>query len=204
MIRFLHLTTFAIFGLFFSGTPIKEAPLKLSRTKTNSAIGATGRDKKENTEAIPWTYERMLNWEDFQGAPRRGTDAVATTNTSLGLAYQVIEGKLRYQITCSFSKKKSWGSMKTDYILAHEQAHFDITELYARALHKALSEYSFNSKTYQQDISTIYQNIVKEKEAFQEAYDGETDHSRKKRAQVEWLEKIELLLTDTEPYELYP
>ena len=94
--------------------------------------------------------------------------------------------------------------MKTDYILAHEQAHFDITELYARALHKALSEYVFNGKTYQQDISNIYQNIVKEKEAFQEAYDGETDHSRKKRGQIEWLEKIEQLLTETEAYEFYP
>ena len=203
MIRFLHLTTLALFGLFFSGTPVKKLSVKDARTKTDVTPTAAS-DKKESAEAIPWVYERMLSWEDFQGAPKRGTDAVATTNTSLGLAYQIVDGELKYQITCSFSKKKSWGSMKTDYILAHEQAHFDITELYARALHKALSEYSFNRKTYQQDISNIYQTVVKEKEAFQEAYDGETDHSRRKRAQVEWLEKIEQLLTDTEPYEFYP
>jgi predicted secreted Zn-dependent protease len=94
--------------------------------------------------------------------------------------------------------------MRTDYILAHEQGHFDITELYARALHKALSEYSFNYKTYQKDISAIYQNIVKEKEAFQEAYDSETDHSRRKKAQFEWQDKIDQLLTESEPYETYP
>jgi hypothetical protein len=56
---------------------------------------------------------------------------VALTSTALGIAYKVSHGELTYEITCSFSKDKSWGLLKTPYILAHEQGHFDITEIYA-------------------------------------------------------------------------
>ncbi len=113
----------------------------------------TGLDAKEDKEFIPWTEERMLTWEDFQSRPQRGTEAVASTSTSLGLTYQLSSGNLTYDITCAFSKWKSWGSLKTDYILAHEQGHFDITEIYARKLHAALAAYKLRSRTYQQDIA---------------------------------------------------
>jgi predicted secreted Zn-dependent protease len=136
--------------------------------------------------------------------PQLGTDAVASTSTSLGIAYQIKNWKLTYEITCKFSKTRSWGLLKTPYILAHEQAHFDITELYARKLHQALQQYTLNRYTFKKDIGEIYQRIVDEKEAFQAAYDGETDHSRNRRVQVEWLDKIELLLIETEPYADYP
>jgi predicted secreted Zn-dependent protease len=94
--------------------------------------------------------------------------------------------------------------LKTDYILAHEQGHFDITELFARRLHEALLQYTFNRKTYKQDINAIYQKIVREKEEMQHAYDSESDHSRKRKLQFEWEEKIELLLKDSEAFANYP
>jgi predicted secreted Zn-dependent protease len=94
--------------------------------------------------------------------------------------------------------------IKTPYILAHEQAHFDITEIFARKLHKALMEYDFDQSTYKRDINSIYQRVVAEKEAFQAAYDKETDHSRNKRIQYEWLDQIDAILVDTEPYADYP
>ena len=160
--------------------------------------------KEEDSEKIPWIIDRRLDWEDFLCEPKRGTDAVASTSTTLGITYQVKNNKLTYEITCNFSKVKSWGLLKTPYILAHEQAHFDITELYARKLNQELSQYEFNKRTFKQDINNIYQKIVDEKEAFQKTYDGETDHSRNKRAQFEWLDKIDELLLETEPFANYP
>ncbi len=94
--------------------------------------------------------------------------------------------------------------MKTDYILAHEQGHFDITEIFARKLNEALQNYDFNKRTFKNDISEIYQSIVRQKEEFQKMYDGETDHSRKRKAQYEGLEKIQSLLDETEHYASYP
>jgi predicted secreted Zn-dependent protease len=129
---------------------------------------------------------------------------VASTSTSLGIAYQLTNGELTYHITCYFNKEKSWGLMKTDYILAHEQGHFDITEIFARRLHEALQNYQFNKRSFKKDISQIYQGIVKEKEDFQKTYDGETDHSRNRKMQYDWLEKIEQMLAETQPYSNYP
>jgi hypothetical protein len=197
-----HLSLFylLLLALNFSGRPAEPAPAPLAATKVT--LPPNGREEDE--EHIPWKWERRLNWEDFRCAPRSHSDAVASTSTSLGLTYQVEDGALTYTVTCHFSKRKSWGLLKTDYILAHEQAHFDITELHARALYKALQEYQFNPRTYRQDVNTLYNRIVKEKEAMQAAYDGETDHSRNKRLQYDWLSKIDNLLSESAAWAAYP
>ena len=165
---------------------------------------ATVIDVTETDKIIPWKARRILLWDDFRSEPRKDGDAVASTSTSLGLSYQVRDGKLTYHITCDFSKEKSWGSLKTDYILAHEQAHFDITEIHARKLYEALYYYEFNPATFKADITTLYNRIVKEKEEMQEAYDGQTDHSRRRVRQTEWLDRIEQSLTDTDVFASYP
>lgn len=155
-------------------------------------------------DLIPWNRERKLTWDDFMQDPVRGTDAVASTSTSLGLSYQMKNGALTWDITCYFQKRKSWGLMKTDYILQHEQGHFDITELYARQLNKALLDYRFDKRTYKQDLNRIYADVVRAKEEFQQLYDGQTDHSRKKGIQRMWSERIEELLEESEPFADYP
>ncbi len=200
MPNLFRLSTALLFIMNFSGKPLPF----VAENHTAFPVFEKELERKEDAEYIPWLEERMLTWEDFQSTPKRYTDAVASTSTSLGVAYQLRNGKLTYQITCNFSKKKSWGLLKTDYILAHEQAHFDITEIYARKLHQALQRYWFDRRSFKQDINHIYQQIVKEKESIQEAYDGESDHSRNKKRQIEWLEKIDVMLEETYPFSNYP
>lgn len=207
MNHLFRLACVAILALTFSGRPVpvnSVIPVSNNSDAADSSAEDLKSTRVENGESIPWTSERRLSWEDFLCKPERGTDAVASTSTSLGLAYKVEKGKLSYSITCDFSKHKSWGLLKNDYILAHEQGHFDITEIYARKLHQALMEYEVNPRTFKKDLSTIYQNIVQEKEDMQESYDGETDHSRRKSVQLEWHEKIQQMLKDTEPFADYP
>jgi predicted secreted Zn-dependent protease len=88
--------------------------------------------------------------------------------------------------------------------LAHEQAHFDISEIFARRLHQEMKKYRPNYSTLKKDVSAIYDKIIKEEKVFQEMYDDETSHSRKKGRQQEWLEKIEQLLEETDAYADYP
>lgn len=196
-----HLLPLFLLCLNFSGMPI---PAKKVALKSTIAASEEKTDVNDNDLVIPWNSTRKLAWDDFLSAPQKEGDAVASTSTSLGLSYQVREGQLTYRITCGFSKEKSWGSLKTDYILAHEQAHFDITEIHARKLYEALSQYQFNGASVKSDIATIYNRIVKEKEQMQEEYDGQTDHSRKRVRQTDWLEKIDQLLIETETYSTYP
>jgi hypothetical protein len=188
--------------LFFLALP--KPALVASGTPVVRTTFSEREKKKVDEEYIPWVPDYRLTWEDFLCEPKRNTDAVASTSTALGIAYQIKNNKLSYQITCKFSKQKSWGLVKTPYILAHEQGHFDITEIFARKLYQALQGYQLNRATFTRDINTIYETIVAAKEAFQAAYDGETDHSRNKRKQAEWLERIDMLLEDTRPYATYP
>lgn len=197
---YIHLFYLLFVALNFSGTPapVKPASVAASEVKATTVI------KSEDEEFIPWAFNRRLAWEDFLCEPKKSSDAVASTSTSLGIAYQVEHGQLTYSITCNFSKHKSWGLLKTDYILAHEQGHFDITEIYARKLYKALQGYEFNRKTYRKDVNEIYRAIVQEKEDMQAAYDGESDHSRNRKTQYEWLQKIDQMLNETAPWAQYP
>jgi uncharacterized protein DUF922 len=196
----LHLFAIPLFVVSFSGHPAPEPSTDALPVK-NVIIGI---DKKESAEEIPWVSERRLTWEDYLCEPVKNTDAVASTSTSLGIAYQVLNSRLTYHITCGFSKKKSWGLVRTNYILAHEQGHFDITEIFARKLYEALQNYQFNRKSFKRDINQIYQSVVKQKEEFQEMYDGDTDHSRNRKIQYEWLDRIDKMLGETDIYSNYP
>src|SRR5678810_1015402 len=151
--KLFHLFALSALVLNFSGKPAFEAPKHVKPIAKHSALPA------ESADLIPWENDKRLVWDDFLCEPKVGTDAVASTSTSLGIAYQLSNGELRYHITCYFNKEKSWGLMKTDYILAHEQGHFDITEIFARKLNEALQNYKFNKKTYKRDIGQIYQFI---------------------------------------------
>lgn len=153
----------------------------------------------QGDQFIEWSASTRLSWNDYLAAPSLKSDAAAITSTALGLEYHVKNNALSYTITCRFSKTRSWGRYKTEYILEHEQGHFDITEIFARKLAKTLQEYDFNPKKFKTDLDTIYRRIMEEKEEFQQIYDVETDYSRNKEKQAEWLRKIERELSKYTP-----
>lgn len=199
--KVFHLIPLLILTLNYTGRPVPAKP----EAFVSANAGNPGKaDVMETDKIIPWSSARKLAWDDFKSDPKKEGDAVASTSTSLGLSYQFKVSKLSYRITCDFSKEKSWGSLKTDYILAHEQAHFDITEIHARKLFQALYNYEVNPSTVKADVAAIYNQIVKEKEDMQRSYDKQTDHSRKRGKQVEWLDRIDNVLLETEIFSAYP
>jgi len=147
--------------------------------------------KAQDEEFVEWSPAKRLTWGDYLAKPSSSSDAAAITSTALGLEYHVRNNALTYKITCKFSKTRSWGKYKTDYILEHEQGHFDITEIFARKLENALREYDFNPKKFKSDLDQIYREIMGKKEELQNQYDVETDYSRNKEKQAEWLKKIQ-------------
>ncbi len=139
---------------------------------------------------IIWDENKKLSWEDFKAPPQKIGEVAALTATHLGFSYNVVNGKVTYTIDCKFEKNRSWGLIKSDWILSHEQGHFDIAEIYSRKLYKAVSDYRFNKTSFQSDLDSIYKNIVAEKDQYQQLYDIETNYSRNKVQQEEWLKKI--------------
>ena len=157
----------------------------------------------KDEELIDWSATNRLTWSDYKGNPDPTSAAAATTTSYLGIEYNFKNNTVTYKIVCRFSKNKSWGLYKTAHILGHEQGHFDITEIFARKLNKETSEYKFNKSSYQHDLQKIYNDIVEDKEKLQNQYDKETDFSRNKERQAEWLKKIQDMLEDLKDYSDY-
>ena len=158
---------------------------------------------QNETDFIKWNADRKLVWNDFEAVPMKNTDAAALTATHLGFSYNVINNKTYFTIECKFDKKKSWGLSKTQWILDHEQGHFDIAEIFTRKLFKSVAAYQFNKISFQSDLDSLYKKIIREKELFQQLYDADTDHSRNKLKQEEWLKKIATDMNDLKSWANY-
>lgn len=161
-----------------------------------------GHPVKDNE--IQWSASRKLNWQDFKSQPDRNASNAALTSSKIIFNYGYGSNKgFTFTINCVFDKNSSWGKIKTDYILSHEQGHFDIAEIYARKLNKALKAYSFDAKTVAKDIPSLYKNLMQEEADLQNQYDNETDYSRDKPQQAIWLTKIQHDLDKLKEYAGY-
>lgn len=153
---------------------------------------------------IDWSASRKLTWADFKGTvPPRAANA-ALTNSSIGFDMGYGNNGFTYAISCRFDPEKSWGRVKTDLILKHEQAHFDITEIHARKLYQAFRNYTFNEKTVEKDVNEMYDRIMKLHQEMQHLYDAETEHSINTREQARWLAKIAAELKSLAAFAQYP
>jgi predicted secreted Zn-dependent protease len=152
---------------------------------------------------IEWSAERRLTWKDFKAQPDKNSTNAALTSSSINIEFGYNSTALKYNIKCRFDPNLSWGRIKNDYILAHEQGHFDIAEIHARKLHKTLKAYKFQSRTVSKDVNRIYDTIMKEHHELQSQYDQETNYSRNPAQQNAWKEKIETLLEDLKEFSNY-
>ncbi len=167
-----------------------------------STLLFTGGHKESNS--IQWEASRRLVWDDFKSDPDDNSSNAALTSSTLSFKYNYDSEKgFNYTIACLFEKNSSWGKVKTDYILSHEQGHFDIAEICARKLNRTVKAYSFNKATAQKDVPAMYQKIMKDLVALQNQYDSETDFSRDKEEQAAWKIKINNELEQLKAYANY-
>jgi predicted secreted Zn-dependent protease len=153
---------------------------------------------------IEWTPEYRLVWDDFKARPDVGSPNAALTSTAIKFNFSYGNSSLKYHISCQFDKNLSWGRVKNDYILSHEQGHFDIAEINARRLNRELQGYTVGTtETISKDLNAIYQKNMRELRDMQTLYDSETDFSRNPEKQAEWLKKIKTTLKELEKYADY-
>ncbi|APU69310.1 DUF922 domain-containing protein [Christiangramia flava] len=143
-------------------------------------------------EKISWSQNRPITWSDFRGAPEENSPYSANVNSGIGYSwsYSTASGEpiLVFEVSCSFYPELSWRKATitdADYLLEHERAHFDISELHARKLQQALENYEIG-RTVRLDLRRIYQKIESERVAMQERFDKETSHSENRNKELEW------------------
>ena len=144
----------------------------------------------QNVSFIEWNASRRLDWNDFKASPPKNPRAAALTSTSIKIDFGYHNESLQFHIRCRFDKEASWGFVKNDYVLSHEQGHFDISEIYARKLNAALKKYSPDPASLRSDVNKIYQDMMKQYYDRQDQYDRETNFSIDHAQQEIWLKKI--------------
>lgn len=143
-------------------------------------------------DTIIWSDNVKLTWDDFKGEKNIETEAVAVTASGITFAYKVkkANGKIidfTTNIEAHFYPHKSWvvKELADDYILAHEQLHFDITELHVRKFKKQIGTVKASQKLGN-ELDRLHRNINKELALMQNQYDKESNNSINKDVQEKW------------------
>lgn len=149
---------------------------------------------QESSDKIFWE-ETKLTWDDFRAQPNPDSPFQANTNAGLsyswGLRNENGKIELKYEVLSYFNPNSSWvvpQSKNSEYLLQHEQLHFDITELHARKLRKKLAELKIEQlgKDPKGVLNKFYEEIEKERAAMQLKYDKESNHSINKEGEAKW------------------
>ncbi len=159
-------------------------------------------EKREDNIYIYWTQGHRLEWSDYVGSADYHTpDIAALTASGIVSSKGCKDGFIDYEIKSCFDKTNSWVKPEayTNYHLAHEQGHFDITELYARILYHDLSLRKFKCGE-EAEFESFIDESVKEWERMQKLYDYETAYSTNPQEQHRWLDKIKTGIEDTPRY----
>lgn len=155
-------------------------------------------------DVISWDPEYRLSWEDFQGSvdPLRPEGVESVTQVIIDLRSRMENQEVNFTVICLFEKNRSWtANTHSAYLLNHEQLHFDIAEVYARKLRKALAEIKgLNHQNFEPRVRDVYRKVLNEHNDIQDRYDRETWHSQNKEKQAEWNEKVSLMLEQTLDY----
>jgi hypothetical protein len=90
-----------------------------------------------------WPQHPRLTWDDFRARPPKSTSYPSAVSDT-GFNYQLVckNGLLDIDAAAFFSPGGSWvrPNGKTPELLRHEQGHFDMAELYALKLRKAIQD----------------------------------------------------------------
>jgi len=158
---------------------------------------------QKNSKLISWSESRSLNSKDFKARPNKASSYAALTASGISCNISYDGEILSVETTTTFSPKESWIKDKDDQaLLAHEQFHFNITELYAREFRKKIlnSQFKSRGKRLMKEVTAIYNSTIKELDKYQKQYDNETDHSINKEAQLKWEKKVRERLDSLKDY----
>ena len=164
-----------------------------------SSLGYTQANNKLD-EYLLWGEK--LKWSDFQGQIPKNSEFDALTHSAISLNFDGANITLNFTIRSIFSPDDSWKKVGVDeYILKHEQIHFDITEYHSRLLRKKLKSYKFkNFASVEPDVMRIFNEASDAANTMQIKYDQETDHSLNRKKQAKWSAKVKKLLSKTNSY----
>ncbi|WP_426478311.1 DUF922 domain-containing protein [Chryseobacterium sp. CBSDS_008] len=160
-------------------------------------------------QKLIWQDSKKLTWDNFKSPVSKKSNPDVAAYTHCGWEFSAAKSSdpkapVTISITTIFHEEKSWKDVKkmNDYILLHEQKHFDIAELFVRKFRKAVAEKIRNSGDYNKYFKAIYNGISADYQSFQMAYDRETRHGIDKEKQTEYNNLISEQLDNLKSYQV--
>jgi predicted secreted Zn-dependent protease len=154
----------------------------------------------EESDFISWNEFYKLQWHDFQGEPDEHSIGDAGTAVKIKAKPYLIKNEVRYDVYALFNRNKSWARDQSAALLAHEQLHFDIAELYARKIRKKINKLNDNGVNDVKTFNAAIQELLYESNEVDERYDLETLHGALSKKQAAWAEKIKEELISLQHY----
>ncbi|MBO9727123.1 MAG: hypothetical protein J7623_00650 [Chitinophaga sp.] len=153
-------------------------------------------DTSPASDTIFYSPDRRLEWTDFQAKPSPFGPSAAVAYTSFAydgnshLENDTLRITLRLQVF--FIKSASWvrPDARSNYALAHEQLHFDITRLVVERFKQKLRQTALNRDDYDSIIQYQYLQSFREMNQLQYKFDQETNHGLNPAAQLRWRDKV--------------
>ena len=147
---------------------------------------------RAQTNCKPWMSGTILGQDDFQGRPPEKSTFGAGVQTSFYYSVTYYNGRIVLKTQTCLYKRASWLLMipPSNRLLQHEQLHFDIAELHRRLFVQAILSTTMTRFNYQRKIRRSYRLYQDTLTAFQNAYDGQTEHGADIERQLQWQEDV--------------
>lgn len=158
------------------------------------SVTISASDQRDDPQ-ITWKTDQPLSWSDFKGKPDQNTPLHAYSMVGIKTDFVGSSGnQAELTVIGYFDKTKSWvkDDHKTGVLLAHEQLHFDLCEIYRRKLRKTLAGHKgFTYQNFSAEANRIFQENFQALTKEQQRYDRETQHSKLRDKQEAWAKFID-------------
>ena len=164
-------------------------------------LSGIGQDNEGSSNLICWKKNEKLEWADFQGIPDSSTNDKAICAPEL-IAQGYWESNLpNFRVTNCFNKDIAWSKdTVSNELLEHEQLHFDIAEVHARRIRKAVDSLREKSIDEINCYTIVIQKLLNCHDKMHDLYDEETYHSTIHSEQKRWESKIKADLEKLEKF----
>lgn len=192
--------SFAPLLTLFLASFLSQGPAKPAAKSVPAAAAAPA----ARPAPIVWSAARPLTLEDFKSRPTPRDKMAASTMSDIKAKIGCTDFVFTATVQATFIPDESWvreprlGAV----LLAHEQLHFDITELYARKLRQKIDVFRLKAdcNKLQPAFNNLTSGVYAEWQREQARYDQETGHGTNAAKQGYWERQVKLKLAQFQAF----
>ena len=153
-------------------------------------------ENPEKGDTIFWSPTRKMTWADFTGTMPKTTrySAQIFNNFEYIAPLKLEDGVLiiNLQMKVYMLKSGSWTSSTSlsDYSIAHEQVHFDLTKIVVERF-KQKANQILTIDNYDSELQLLFIDMYREMNRLQKEYDDESNHSVNVLGQQKWQQFVD-------------